>query len=134
MLDSWIHLQDIRDGLAMPADDHGVGEEVVVNRFEAALPFVVGKRAAAPEGAVVRFVLSGRLARTIQLEVRDGRAVAVAASTRDPDLEITTPVALFWRRAAGRISSSAFLSASANVVRGNRDLAVRVADGLNIMI
>jgi uncharacterized protein (TIGR03083 family) len=30
VLDSWIHLQDNRDALLEPADDHGTGEEIVV--------------------------------------------------------------------------------------------------------
>ena len=77
MLESWIHLQDIRDALLEPADDHGPGEEIVVNRFEAALPYVVGKRVGAPERSYVRINLSGRLARSIRLVVRDGRAITV---------------------------------------------------------
>ena len=54
VLDSWIHLQDIRDALLEPADDHGAGEEIVVNRFEAALPYVIGKKMKAPEGTLSR--------------------------------------------------------------------------------
>jgi uncharacterized protein (TIGR03083 family) len=133
LLDSWIHLQDIRDGLAMPSDDHGVGEEVVLNRFEAALPYVIGKRAAAPEGSRVRVNISGRLARTTDIVVVDGRAIA-ASTAGEPTLEITTPAALFWRRAAGRITAPAFLGASATDVRGDRELAMRIAEGLAIMI
>ncbi|MBU6233039.1 MAG: maleylpyruvate isomerase N-terminal domain-containing protein [Acidobacteria bacterium] len=133
LLDSWIHLQDIRDGLAMPSDDHGVGEEVVLNRFEAALPYVIGKRAAAPDGSRVRVNISGRLARTTDIVVVDGRATA-ASTSGEPTLEISTPAALFWRRAAGRITARAFLEASATDVRGDRDLAGRIAEGLAIMI
>jgi uncharacterized protein (TIGR03083 family) len=134
VLDSWIHLQDIRDALLEPTDDHGPGEEIVVNRFEAALPFVLGKKAQAPEGTVVRINLSGRLARSVLLEVRDGRAKAIEASADVPTLELTTPVALFWRRAAGRISADAFLNASATDVRGDEDVARSFAEGLAIMI
>jgi len=134
VLDSWIHLQDIRDALLEPADDHGPGEEIVVNRFEAALPYVVGKRAKAPDGTLVQINLSGRLARTIFIGVEGGRASARTTSTEPPTLELTTAVALFWRRAAGRISSDAFLAASATDVRGDRDLARAIAEGLNVMI
>jgi uncharacterized protein (TIGR03083 family) len=134
VLDSWIHLQDIRDALLEPADDHGPGEEIVVNRFEAALPFVLGKRVGAPEGTVVRINLTGRLARSILLGVVDGRARALEASAAAPDVEITTPVALFWRRAAGRISARALLEASATDVRGDAALARSLAEGLAVMI
>jgi uncharacterized protein (TIGR03083 family) len=134
VLDSWIHLQDIRDALLEPTDDHGPGEEIVVNRFEAALPYVLGKKARAPEGTVVRINLSGRLARSVLLGVQDGRASALLTSTDVPTLELTTPVSLFWRRAAGRISADAFLGASATDVRGDHDLARSFAESLAIMI
>jgi uncharacterized protein (TIGR03083 family) len=134
VLDSWIHLQDIRDALLEPADDHGVAEEIVVNRFEAALPFVLGKKMKAPEGTVININLTGRLARTLFLEVRDGRAVALSTCENVPDLEVTTPIAVFWRRTAGRISAQAFLNASASEVRGDPALAQSFAEALSIML
>jgi uncharacterized protein (TIGR03083 family) len=134
VLDSWIHLQDIRDALLEPSDDHGPGEEIVLNRFEAALPYVLGKKAQAPEGTVVRINLSGRLARSILLGVHEGRAKALEEGAELPTLELTTPVALFWRRAAGRISAEAFLNASATDVRGDEQLARSFAEALAIMI
>ncbi len=133
ILDSWIHLQDLRDALAQPQDDHGIGEEIVVNRFESYLPYVVGKKAQAPDGTRVRVNLIGRLGRNIDIEVVDGRARA-ATEPGEPSVEITTPVALFWRRAAGRISAEAFLQADDTNVRGDRHLASRIADGLATMI
>jgi uncharacterized protein (TIGR03083 family) len=134
VVDSWIHLQDIRDALLQPEDDHGPGEEIVVNRFEAALPYVVGKRMKSPDGTLVRLNLSGRLARSVLIGVEGGRARAMDVSAETPTLEITTPVAIFWRRAAGRINAAAFLSASATDVRGDHAMATALADALVIMI
>jgi uncharacterized protein (TIGR03083 family) len=134
VVDSWIHLQDIRDALLAPEDDHGPGEEIVVNRFEASLPYVIGKRIGAADGTLVRVNLSGRLARSVLIGVTGGRASALHDSAEAPTLEITTPVALFWRRSAGRISASAFLSASATDVKGDRAMAAAFADALVIMI
>jgi len=134
VLDSWIHLQDIRDALLEPSDDHGPGEEIVVNRFEAALPYVLAKRARAADGTLVRINLTGRLARSVLIGVEGGRARALEGVDAEPNLEITTPVALFWRRAAGRVTADAFLRASATVVRGDEELARAFADALVIMI
>jgi uncharacterized protein (TIGR03083 family) len=134
VLDSWIHLQDIRDALLEPSDDHGPGEEIVLNRFEAALPYVLGKKVGAPDETLVQINLSGRLGRSILLGVDGGRAMALESSTKSPNVELTTPVALFWRRAAGRISADAFLNASATDVRGDKSLARAIAEGLTIMI
>ena len=134
ILDGWIHLQDLRDALLEPDDDHGIGEEIVVNRFEAALPYVVGRRMGASEGFTLQLNLVGRLGRTALVRVRDGRGEAVASLTEVPDLEVTTPVALFWRRAAGRISAEAWLAASATDVRGDPDTARALAEALCVMI
>ncbi len=133
LLDSWIHLQDVRDALLEPGDDHGAGEDVVVNRLEAALPYVWGKRVGALEGQSLRVNLVGRLARSVSLTVVAGRAAPVEFLENAPDLEVTTPVALFWRRGAGRIGAEAFLRASATDVRGSRELATRFAEGLSVI-
>jgi hypothetical protein len=117
-----------------PEDDHGPGEEIVVNRFESGLPYIVGKRMKSPDGTLVQVNLSGRLARSVLIGVIDGRAIALKESAETPTLEITTPVALFWRRAAGRISAAAFLAASATDVRGDHAMAGAFADALVIMI
>jgi hypothetical protein len=134
VLDSWIHLQDMRDALLEPADDHGAGEEIVLHRFEGALPFIVGKKMSVADGTMIRINLSGRLALMVVLVKKDGRVMVVEHDEQIPDLELTTPVALFWRRAAGRISADAFLRASATDVRGSKELAVDFANALNIMI
>lgn len=132
VVDSWIHLQDIRDALLEPTDDHGAGEQLVLNRFEAALPFVWATRSGAPEGALVQLNLLGRLGRTIRVRVENGRGVGAAPTAQAPTVELTTPVALYWRRCAGRINAEAFLGASATDVQGDRRLAVALAEGLNV--
>ncbi len=134
VLDSWIHLQDIRDALLMPEDDHGPGEEIVLNRFEASLAYVVGKKMRAPDATTVQLNIIGHFARTVLLSVVDGRAAPVASLSTTPTLEITTPGALFWRRSAGRISASAFLGASATDVRGDRAMAQAFSEALAVMI
>ena len=133
VLDSWIHLQDIHDAVLEPTDDHGLGEEIVINRFEATLPYVWGKLVAAPEGSLLRVNLAGRLGRSIQVQVRNGRGEAVAALKDVPRVELSTAVALFWRRMAGRINAEAFIGASATDVRGDRELAQRLAAALNVL-
>ena len=134
VLDSWIHLQDIRDALLVPEDDHGPGEQIVINRFEAVVPYVFAKRAGAPEGSTLRVNLVGRLARTIMVGVENGRATALDHLDTEPTVDLTTPVALFWRRGAGRISAGAFLSASATDVRGDVALAEAFANELAVLI
>ncbi len=130
IVDGWIHLQDIRDALLEPADDHGLGEEVTLNRFEASMGYVWAKRAAAPEGALLQLNIMGRTARTVRLRVVDSRGVPAEASADTPTLELTTAAPLFWRRCAGRINAEAFLRASATDVRGDTRLAQRLSDAM----
>lgn len=133
VIDSWIHLQDIRDALLEPADDHGLGEEIVINYFEGAMPYVWANRTRATEGSLLRVNLVGRLARSVQIQVHEGRGVAVTSSDAVPTVEVTTAVALFWRRMAGRINAEAFIRASATDVRGDRLLGRRLADALCVL-
>ena len=128
--DSWVHLQDIRDALLEPTDDHGPGEEITLNIFESSMPYVWAKRVNAPDGAVVLINLTGRLARSVQIEMAQGWAVAREPTGVVPTVEVTTPVALFWRRCAGRISAEAFLAASATDCRGDLSLATALAEAM----
>ena len=130
IVDSWIHLQDIRDALLEPADDHGIGEEITLNRFEATMGYVWAKRAAAPEGALLQLNIMGRTARTVRLRVVNARGVPAEASPETPTLELTTAAPLFWRRCAGRINAEALLRASATDVRGDTRLALRLSDAM----
>lgn len=132
VLDGWIHFQDIRDALGEPFDDPGVGAEVVLNRFESALPYVIGKRVGAPDGTLVRVNLTGPRGRSVAIAVRDRRADAVSASDATPTLEITTSTSLFWRRCAGRVSVDEFLVSCE--LHGDVDLARSVAESLRIML
>ena len=77
--------------------------------------------------------LRGRLARVIEVEVRGGRGVAAPVDDDEVAVEVTTAVALFWRAMAGRITSDAFLRASATTVRGDLELAHRWARGMVIV-
>ncbi len=132
LLDSWIHLEDVRDALASAPGENEVGEEVVLNRFESALPYVVGKKVGAPDGTTVRVNLTGARGRSLGVAVRDRRAEAVASLDSTPTLEVTTTTALFWRRAAGRVSAEAFLAGSQ--VDGDAGLARGLAEALRIMV
>lgn len=132
ILDTWIHLQDVRDALGEPREDPGSGAEVVLNRFEAALPWVVGKKVGAPDGTLVRVTLTGPRGRSVLIAVHDRRAEAVASSDAEPTLDVAVSTALFWRRAAGRVSAEDFLAGCA--VEGDAAMAREVAESLRMMI
>ncbi len=133
ILDSWIHLGDLRDALGLDGDDHGPGEAVVLGRFGAALPFVLGRRVVAPEGARVAIELRGERAARHVVAVEGGRGVALAPDA-DAESELVTTTALFWRRAAGRIDGARLLEDPATSVRGDAALVGALVEGLVVMI
>lgn len=136
VLDAWAHEQDIRRALERPGGRHGRGEAVVLDRCEATMPFVVGKRVAPPEGTSVRFAVEGPLGRVITVVVEAGRAVAVAdlpADTR-PDVTLTTDQDTFWRLAYGRMTSVQAQADHRVRLDGDPIVGQKVLDGMAFMM
>lgn len=103
LFDCWIHEVDLRDG--------GLGgtpstEPIawVVDEISASLPFVVGKRAKAPEGATVAFRITGSAPRTVRIAVT-GRAGLVDAFAGTPDVVLELDAVDLARLAGGRITA-----------------------------
>lgn len=130
IFDSWIHLQDLRDAMLRPEDDHTVGEEVVIARFEATLPSVIKGATDFKGGELVRINLSGRLARSMTFRCQPEGVFPVEYASEEPIVELTTPVSMFWRRCAGRISAEAFLGESSTRAVGTVAVAMALARGL----
>jgi uncharacterized protein (TIGR03083 family) len=99
--DSWIHEQDIRDAVGSPGGEEGDAARAALDEMEAALGYVVGKRAGAPAGSSVTFELTGPAGRTLHVEVAD-RARVVDALPGPATVTLTMPAGVFARMAAGR--------------------------------
>ncbi len=85
IFDSWVHEQDMRRAVDRPGDLDSAAAELAVSMMVDVLPFIVGKKAGAPDGSTIVLVLTGPLARTTAVEVVDGRARPVAAAPDDRD-------------------------------------------------
>ncbi|HEV2427438.1 MAG TPA: maleylpyruvate isomerase family mycothiol-dependent enzyme [Acidimicrobiales bacterium] len=133
IVDSWIHYMDARDALGEPRDDPGVAADVVLNRLEAALPYVVGKKVAPRDGTLIRLDLTGARGRSVAILTEGGRARAIASSEQAPDLVLVTPTSTWWRRMAGRVSTDDVLFDVGTHVEGDHALARRVADALLVL-
>jgi len=66
-----------------------------------AMGYVIGKRAAAPDGSTVLIDLTGPIWRSLTVKV-DGRARLVAASDEPPTTALRLPSTLFMRLCGGR--------------------------------
>ena len=133
VFDSWVHEQDMRRAVGRPGDLDTPVAAAALERITGAMPFVVGKKAGAPEGAAVVFTLSGPLARTLAIGVDGGRAKPLADVPPAPTATIATDTETFARLGTGRVSPDAALSDGRVVVEGDVDLARAVVQNLNFL-
>jgi uncharacterized protein (TIGR03083 family) len=132
IMDSWIHEQDIRVALGRPGGRGGKGEATTLGRVDKALGVVVGKGAAAPEGASVAIEVLGPLGGRRRIEVVDGRAANVEGD--DATVTISLDEETYVRRFAGRISAADALDTPTTSMVGDEALGGAVLDALAVMI
>lgn len=131
ILDCWFHDQDVRDAVGRPGNDGGPAAEEALDEVVRSLGYVVGKRAAAPEGAAVTFSLTGPVRRDVHVRVA-GRAEVVEELERPADAVIRTDSATFFRLAGGRVTAADVRDRLE--LGGDTELATRIADRLGFMI
>jgi uncharacterized protein (TIGR03083 family) len=137
--DSWVHEQDVRRATGRPGGRGGVGERVTLDRMEASMPFVLGRRVAPAVGTTFRLDVTGTLGRVVQLEVRaddDGRPRGVATATieGDPAAALRLDTETFVRRACGRTSAEVALRAPGTAAAFDRDLARAFVDAMVVVL
>jgi uncharacterized protein (TIGR03083 family) len=133
VFDAWVHEQDMRDAVGRPGHREGPVAQIAFERTVAPMPFVVGKKAGAPEGATVVFSLSGPLARDVAIGVEGGRARLLDTVPASPTAEIVTDTQTFERVATGRLAPGDGLTAGRITLRGDTALARRVVEEMNFL-
>lgn len=128
VMDIWFHEQDIREATGRPGHLEGLAPTAVLDEVTRALGFVVGKRAAAPDGTSVRFELTGPLSRRIDVAV-DGRARVVDALPDEPNVTLEVPGDHFMRLVGGRGADAGRVT-----VTGDEALGRAVVANLGYMI
>ncbi len=132
--DAWTHEQDVRRALGRPGALDGVGAAHSVQRCLSAMPFVVGKKAGAPDGATVVFEVTGPTPATLAVRVADGRAKPVAQAPAEPTVRLTMDTEAFTRLGCGRWDPKEALDRGLATVAGDRDLGARILGQINFMI
>jgi uncharacterized protein (TIGR03083 family) len=131
VFDCWVHEQDVRDAVGRPGHDDGAVVEQSVDEIVRALGFIVGKKAAAPEGASVTFELTGPVVRTVHVAV-DGRAAVVDRLPGAATATVALGSGLFTRLACGRVDPAEKLAEVH--LAGDTDLGRRVITSLPFTI
>lgn len=129
VFDCWVHEQDVRDAIGQPGHESGPAAEQALDQWVGSLGVVVGKRAAAPQGAVVTFDVTGPVVRRVHVVI-DGRAVVTNPPVGPATTTIHTPSDLLLRVACGRRPPAAALTSSTVMVDGDVDLGRRVLEHL----
>jgi uncharacterized protein (TIGR03083 family) len=105
VFDCWVHEQDIRDALGLPAADDGYGgadTRLALDEMASSMGFVIAKKGGAPDGSRVELTLTGPVSRTIRVAV-DGRAAVVPDfGGEEPTATISLDGRQFVRLAGGR--------------------------------
>lgn len=125
VFDCWMHEQDMRTALGRPGHLDGPAVDLALMRFREALGFVVGKKAAAPQGSSVVFELVGAPIPSMAVAVRD-RAVVVDQAPRDPTVRLRMPFATFVALGGGRTGGAEALDTGLVAIEGDQELGERV--------
>jgi len=133
IFDAWVHEQDMRRAVGREGHVDGPVAEAALERVIGAVPFVVGKKAAAPEGASVAFELSGPLARSFGVGVEGGRARLLDEVPASPTSRIATDSVTFERLGTGRVDPAAALDGGQVRVEGDVTLGERIVANLNFL-
>lgn len=127
--DMWMHEQDIRRAIDAPGNLDSPGAHLTVTVLSMALPFVVGKKAKAPIGSRVRFVVTGPVAVDSVIVVgEDGRARANDGSDGEPDVTITMDTESFVVLGGGRRGPDQVDLK----IEGNTELGQQIVSALNV--
>jgi uncharacterized protein (TIGR03083 family) len=131
VFDCWVHEQDVRSAVGRPGHASGPVAEQAVDEIARALGYIVGKRAAAPQGSSVTFELTGPLTESLHVVV-DGRARLVDSLDAPAGVTVTMGSDLFTRLASGRVEPGVALSEVQ--LSGDMELGRRIIDNLAFTI
>jgi len=99
--DCYLHEQDIRLALGLAARETAPDLASALDEVATGLGYIVGRRAALPDGSRVRIDLTGPVPRTYLVQV-DGRASVVDALDGAPTVGIELPAMRYLRLTGGR--------------------------------
>lgn len=130
VFDCWFHEQDIREALGTPGGLDTPAADLVIGRIPKALPFVVGKKAAAPQGATVVFDVEG----TVVAVGVDGRAALLPATPERPTVRLSMSRRVFTRLAGGRWAGADVLARGEVGIEGDDELGRAIVTNLGFTI
>jgi uncharacterized protein (TIGR03083 family) len=126
--DFWVHEQDIRVPLGRPGHTSGPAAELALDEVRRSFGYIVGRRAAIPDGSSVLVELHGPIEGRIGAVV-EGRARLVD-DLDHPDAVVRIDSLTFMLLACGRVDPEAHLANGDVELRGDKELAGQLARNL----
>lgn len=133
VFDCWTHEQDVRHAIGQPGHGDGPAADQALDEVVRALGYLVGKKAAAPEGSAVTFELSAPLPRRLHVAVTS-RAAVVGELDGPPTTIVRVSSELFMRIACGRLTASEALERGEITLTGDTELGRQIATNLAFTI
>lgn len=134
IFDAWIHEQDIRRAVGRAGHLEGPVATLSVGRVARAMPMVVGRKAAAPDGASVVFEITGNAGRVLPIGVEGSRAHLLEAEPFNPTVRLTMDAETFACLGCGRWLPGESLELGKVTVQGSQELGEAIVNQMNIMI
>jgi uncharacterized protein (TIGR03083 family) len=131
--DAWVHEQDIREALGRPGHLEGAAARHALTSCFQAMPYVVARKAGAPEGSTVRFLVDGPTSGTLDVEVVGGRGLVATAGLSCPTATVAADFVTYTRVACGRADPASALAAGRIRLQGDLALGRAVAEALSFM-
>ena len=133
IFDSWVHEQDMRRAVGREGNLASGSALCTQNQMIDAMPFVIGKKVAPPDGSTVVFSVTGALPREFAILVLDRRAALFDEIPADPTVRLTLDWVTFERLACGRVDPMLCVEANEVRIDGDHDLGRRIVSEMNYM-
>lgn len=133
VFDAWVHEQDIRRAVGKPGHFQGQAAEYSMNRMADVMPYIVGRRASAPDGSTVLFNITGPCGLTMLIGVTDGRASRLDSQPTQPTVTLNMDSTTFLRLCCGRADPGDALNSGGVEVAGDDSLGETIVRQMNYM-
>lgn len=129
VFDCWIHGVDLRDSLGLGEPTDPLPATWARKEMSASLPFLIGKKAGAPQGTTVTVDFTGLAPRAVHVAVED-RAAIVPELDGPADVTLTVELVAYSRLIGGRPGADP----AAVRISGDTALGERIVAQLHYMI
>ena len=134
IFDAWVHEQDIRRAVGQPGHMQGPVAHHSIGRTALAMPYVVARRASAPDGSTAVFRVTGEAGQTVSVRVQERRGLRVEEEPAFPTVTLTMDTETFICLGCGRWDPSLALTQGNVSIEGDTDLGEAIVGGMNIMV